>query len=155
MIQLITNYSRAKRLLKVDDLRLKKAHDRKVRCDAIKAEVLGLSKTTIAYLKKISEIDVNSNKVNPISLYRELNRIKLSLYYSDAHTLYTEVFDLIPRPVYDTVFLYISESKIQEKSLEELESKDKLLKYSNIINNNKRDIDSLKKIVSIIDSYSD
>ncbi len=155
MFKLITNYSRAKRLLEEDDKRLKKEHDNAIKEAAIYAQISVLPSSTISYLRKLSQIDVNSEKVNPISLYRELNRIKLSLYYQDARTLYSEVFDLIPRPVYDTVFLYDSTNKIQEKSLEELETKLHLLKDSNILISNKRDIESLKKLVSIIDSYSD
>lgn len=154
MIKVLTNYKRAKKLLEMDDQRIKQEQIKEKKQAKINYELSGLSSSAITYLERISKIRVNS-KLNLIATYRELNRIRLSLFVT-APSLYRDFFEPRTLSFFDTVYIKDYTGKMKEYSLEVLESE---IANSDYIKNVFRDaivtdLLSLRNFVNFANRYS-
>lgn len=172
MFKFFKNYRRAKKLIAEDDKRIELDRLRKLKSEKIHKEVSKLRATDVAYLKELSEIDIKNPEINLATLYREINRIKLSLHLF-IPTSYQEVFTEKVTVIFDSVYIRNAEFSSYEKSLTEIENLftksmgtenwppekidldcyDEACYYS-LYNSITSDIANFKKLLSLINSYS-
>ena len=172
MFKFFKNYKRAKKLIAEDDKRIELEKLKKLKVEKIQKEISKLRPTDIAYLQNISEIDIKNPEINLATLYREINRIKLSLHLF-IPTSYQEIFTEKITVIFDSVYIRNAEFSSYEKSLTEIEDMfakligkenwppekidldcfDEACYYS-LYNSIVSDIANFKKLLSLINSYS-
>lgn len=114
------NYKRAKRLIAEDDKRIELERARQEKENTFACELKNLDNKHLDYIASFAEIDLTAKELNLATLYRELNRVKLSLY-TLAPTLYLEAFGEKPCTPFDTVYIRNAEMSSYPKSLTEIE----------------------------------
>ena len=119
-MKLFKNYRRAKRLLAEDDKRIELEKAQRAKQLILIDELKGFDKSHLDYIASFTEIDTSTKEINLASVYRELNRIKLSIYIV-APTLYLEAFGKAPCIPFDTVYIKNAEMSSYPKSLNETE----------------------------------
>lgn len=120
MFKLLKDYKRVQKLLKEDDKRREIEKQEQLKLEKIREELSLLRETDINYLKKLCETDIKNLNINLASLYRELNRAKLSLYLT-IPTLYIEIYKEKPFAIFDSVYIRDTELSSHEHSITEIE----------------------------------
>lgn len=172
MFKFIKNYKRAKALIREDDKRIELARLKRIKEEKIREEISKLRPVDITYLQNISEIDIKNPEINLATLYREINRVKLSLHLF-IPTSYQEIFTERINVIFDSVYIRNAEFSSYEKSITDIENIfakligkenwppekidldcfDEACYYS-LYNSIVSDIANLKKLLSLINSYS-
>ena len=84
-------------------------------------ELKELDRKQLDYVQNFIQIDISAKELNLATVYRELNRVKLSLY-TLAPSLYLEAFKAKPCIVFDTIYIRNAEMSSYPKSLTEIET---------------------------------
>lgn len=119
-MKLFKNYRRAKRLLAEDDKRIEIEKAQRAKQLILINELKGFDTKHLDYIASFTEIDISTKEINLASVYRELNRVKLSIYVM-APTLYIEAFGKTPCIPFDTVYIRNADMSSYPKSLNEME----------------------------------
>jgi len=172
MFKFIKNYRRAKALIREDDKRIELERLKKMKAEKIREEIANLTDVDIAYIQSLTEININKKDCNLATLYREFNRVKLSLF-TLIPTTYLEIFNEKPPIVFDSVYIRNAELTSYQHSLSEIEQlfansakkenwpPEKIYLdnfdeacYYTFHNSLGKGIVGLKKLLSLINSYS-
>lgn len=120
MFKLLKDYKRIQKLLKEDDKRREIEKQEQLKLEKIREELSVLRESDINYLKKLCETDIKNLNINLASLYRELNRAKLSLYLT-IPTTYITVCKEKPFAIFDSVYIRDTEASSHEHSITKIE----------------------------------
>lgn len=118
---LLKNYKRAKRLIAEDDKRIELERAEKEKRMLLTGELKELDTKQLDYVQTFTQLDISAKELNLATVYRELNRVKLSLY-TLVPNLYLEAFKTKPCIVFDTIYIRNAEMSSYPKSLTEIEA---------------------------------
>lgn len=113
--KVVTGY----RLVKQEEIRLKKEKEENEKISLMSEEAEAFLEQDISYIETVIQQDMKSPKTNQVKLFKELNRIELSLSV-DTPTIFSEYGDK-PTTFYNRVYVRNGEMSPYEKQLTQIE----------------------------------